>query len=269
MSERHYLDAHLHLQDERLRPREGEIVAELRRLGIRRWVVNGTREADWPEVARLARDYPEVLPAYGLHPWFIRDRSDQWEETLAALLADPEAGAVAVGEIGLDKWMRDHHIEEQERVFRRQLRLAAGAGLPPVIHCLQAWGRLRDVLREEPLPDAGFLLHSFAGPIELLDDFLELGARFSFSGYFLHERKAEVVETFRQIPRDRILVETDAPDMVLPEALVTHRLEDEEGKTINHPANLVSVYEGLARALDRNPAELVREVEGNFGRLFG
>lgn len=244
-------DAHLHLQDERLRPHLDEIVAELRRLDIRRWVVNGTCEADWPEVARLAETYPEVLPTYGLHPWFIKDRSDHWEETLSDYLSAPERRAVAVGEIGLDKWIRDRRIDEQEAVFRRQLRLAAAAELPPVIHCLKAWGRLLEVLNSEPLPERGFLLHSFAGPVEMVDDFLELGAYFSFSGYFLQERKAAVVETFRQIPRDRILLETDAPDMLPPEDVITHPLSDEEGNAINHPANLRAIQEHADLLLSR------------------
>lgn len=261
-------DAHLHLQDERLRPHLDEIAAELRRLDIRRWVVNGTCEADWPEVARLAETYPEVLPAYGLHPWFIKDRSDHWEETLSDYLSAPERRAVAVGEIGLDKWIRDHRIDEQEAVFRRQLRLAAAAKLPPVIHCLKAWGRLLEVLKSEPLPERGFLLHSFAGPVEMLDAFLELGAYFSFSGYFLQERKAAVVETFRQIPRDRILLETDAPDMLPPEDVITHSLSDEEGNAINHPANLRSIAGRFHRLHSCRSGDITEQVAGNFDRLF-
>lgn len=261
-------DAHLHLQDECLRPHLDEIVAELRRLDIRRWVVNGTCEADWPEVARLAETYPEVLPAYGMHPWFIKDRSDHWEEMLSDYLSAPERRAVAVGEIGLDKWIRDHRIDEQEAVFRRQLRLAAAAQLPPVIHCLKAWGRLLEVLNSEPLPERGFLLHSFAGPVEMVDDFLELGAYFSFSGYFLQERKAAVVETFRQIPRDRILLETDAPDMLPPEDVITHPLSDEEGNAINHPANLRAIALGIEARGSEGAFPGPMELEINFRRLF-
>jgi len=262
-----YLDAHLHLQDDRLRPRLGEIAAELRRQGIARWVVSGTRESDWPEVARLADEYPEVMPCYGLHPWFEGDRSEHWGETLAEYLARPNAAAA--GEIGLDKWIRGHRIEEQERIFRRQLRLAAAADLPVVIHCLKAWGRLHEVLRDGPPPEAGFLLHSFAGPAEMVDDFVDLGGYFSFSGHFLQERKAAAVETFRRrIPMDRILIDTDAPDMRLPDALETFPLASESGEPINHPANLPAVYEGLAAAL-RLPIEaLADQVAENFRRLF-
>lgn len=261
-----FYDAHLHLQDERLSSLLDQIVEELRRLGIKRWVVNGTCESDWPQVAKLAETYPEVLPAYGLHPWFIKKRSGHWEEILSDYLSLPRT--VAVGEIGLDKWIRDHQIDDQEVVFRRQLRLAASAGLPPVIHCLQAWGRLLEVLKSEPIGDSGFLLHSFSGPIEMLDDFLELGARFSFSGYFLQERKADVVETFRRIPLDRVLIETDAPDMALPESLATHFLDQFDGKPVNHPANLLAVYEGLAKALDLPVSDLAAQVAANFDRFF-
>lgn len=261
------LDAHLHLQDPRLQPGLDAIVAALRRRGIARWVVAGTREADWPEVARLAERYPEVMPCFGLHPWHVADRGPDWEAGLAARLARP--GVAAVGEIGLDKWIRDPRIDDQEAVFRAQLRLAARFELPVVIHCLKAWGRLLAVLRDESPPPAGFLLHSYAGPDELAGEFVALGGYFSFSGHFLHPRKAGVVETFRRLPADRLLVETDAPDMRLPEEREICPLHSAAGEPINHPANLPAVYEGLAAALGLDAVSLAGQVARNFGRLFG
>ena len=262
-------DAHLHLQDSRLQPHLDAIVVELRRLGITRWVVNGTGESDWPEVARLAERYPEVLPCYGLHPWFVTDRSDHWEETLAEFLSNLDARAIAVGEIGLDKWIRHHDIDDQEHVFRRQLRLAQDAGLPAVIHCLKAWGRLRDVLQSDwNSENEAFLLHSFGGPAEMIPDFAELGGYFSFSGYFLHERKANVLDSFRRIPRDRILIETDAPDMALPESREIHPLTAIDGERLNHPANLIAVYQGLAEVLEISVETLAAEVAANFERFY-
>lgn len=262
-----YLDAHLHLQDARLRPHLDDIAAELRRRAVSRWVVAGTRETDWPEVARLAERFPEVMPCYGLHPWYLADRTPDWEPALADFLSRP--GTAAVGEIGLDKWIRDHRIEEQETVFRAQLRLAARLGLPVVIHCLRAWGRLLAVLRDEATFPAGFLLHSYAGPAEMTDDFASLGGYFSFSGYFLHPRKADVVETFRRLPRERILIETDAPDMRLPAEWETCPLVSPVGEPINHPANLPGVYRGLAVALGIDVGSLSGQVAANFHRLFG
>lgn len=259
-------DAHLHLQDGRLMPRLAEIADELRRSHVMRWVVAGTRESDWPEVARLAAEYPEVAPCFGLHPWFVKERSENWEETLASYLCQP--GIAAVGEIGLDKWIRDHDIGGQESLFRRQIRLANDLNLPVVIHCLRAWGRMRDVLREDR-PRRGFLLHSFAGPAEMVADFAAWGGYFSFSGHLLHERKAPVAETFRSVvPVERILVETDAPDMRLPEALETHPLSGESGEPVNHPANLAAIYDGLATLLGLPVDQLAIQVEENFARFF-
>lgn len=263
-------DAHLHLQDERLQGDLERIVADLRSEGITRWVVAGTSPADWPAVSLLAAALPEVMPTYGLHPWWVRSRPTDWEESLAERLAEPAARAVAVGEIGLDKWIRDHDLDDQEGVFRRQLRIAAACDLPAVIHCLQAWGRLREVLRSEPLPRAGFLLHSFAGPAEMIDDFVRLGAYFSFSGHFLHERKARARDAFLQLPLDRLLVETDAPDMGLPEVGIAFPLHpDPDGKPVNHPANLVAVYRGLASLLSISEDNLISRVAENFDRFYG
>src|SRR5258707_11946961 len=95
-------DAHNHLQDSRLRPQLCTIVEAARTENIRKMVVNGSTEQDWPEVFALAREYPEVLPSYGLHPWYIKDRSRQWKENLISYLGLCRAG---VGEIGLDRWI--------------------------------------------------------------------------------------------------------------------------------------------------------------------
>ena len=95
------LDAHNHLHDARLSPWRAEIMEELRGLGIRGAVVNGTRESDWAEVAALAREAPWVMPSFGLHPWHVNARGPEWRESLAAqvfaLLAAALARLVSIG----------------------------------------------------------------------------------------------------------------------------------------------------------------------------
>ena len=105
-----------------------------------------------------------------------------------------------------------------------QLRLAAERNLPLSIHCLQAWGPLLDILRAEPRPACGFLLHSYGGAAELVAPLAELGAYFSLPGYFALERKTRQREAFRQVPADRLLIETDAPDQSLPPERVQYPL---------------------------------------------
>lgn len=262
-------DAHNHLQDDRFAGRQAELVATSRSVGVARMVVNGSCEADWPQVAALAREFPDfVVPSFGYHPWYVGERTAHWQETLIEFL-DRTPGAV-IGEIGLDRWKPGLPYEGQEEVFTAQLRLAAERNLTASLHCLQTWGRLHDLLRGHSRPARGFLLHSYGGPAEMVAPLAKLGAHFSFPGYYMHERKARQRETFKLVPADRLLIETDAPDQLLPDAANTHPLTDTPtGKALNHPANLPAVYQFMAELRGVPLATLAAQVEENFLRLFG
>jgi TatD DNase family protein len=231
------IDVHNHLQDPRFCGEQERLVTAMREAGITACVVNGTCEEDWPEVARLAERHPDfVIPAFGLHPWKVAARSSSWLDTLAAFLeSHPGAG---LGECGLDRWMKNPDLEAQHEVFRAQLKLARDLHRPATVHCLRAWGPLLDDLKAiEPRPR--FLLHSYGGSGEFARQCLDLGAWFSFSGYFLHPRKVANREVFAALPTDRILVETDAPDMAPPDPPYHFGMH-------NHPANLPFIAEKLA-----------------------
>jgi TatD DNase family protein len=261
-----FYDAHNHLQDERFGGRQGELLAASKKAGVARMVVNGACESDWPQVLALARQNKIVLPSFGYHPWYLHARTPDWLPNLKKFL-DEVPGAV--GEIGLDRWKPDLPYEPQEEVFLAQLGIAAECNLPVSIHCLQAWGRLHELLRDHPRPARGLVLHSFGGPAEMIPAFAKLGAYFSFPGYFLHERKLRQRETFKQVPRDRLLVETDAPDQLLPEDRNHFPLTGADGKALNHPANLPAVYSGLAEFLGEKVESLAARVEENFQSVFG
>jgi TatD DNase family protein len=277
-------DAHNHLHDERLAPQLDAVVAALGEAGVAGMVVNGSCEEDWPQVLALARRDARVLPSFGYHPWYVQERTPDWQHALAGFL---DAVPAAVGEIGLDKWILERPplphpagspasastpapLHEQEEVFTWQLRLAAERDLPASIHCLQAWGAMLEILRREPRPRCGFVLHSYGGPREMVGPLAKLGAYFSLPGYFAHERKLRQRETFLAVPRDRLLIETDAPDQLLPGDRNRHPLLDARtGKALNHPANLPAVYEFAAELLGEAVEKLAAQVEENFLRVFG
>jgi TatD DNase family protein len=277
-----FCDAHNHLQDDWLAPHLDAIAAECARLGIGAMVVNGTAEADWARVAALAQRFPFVRPSYGVHPWDVAGRSPQWADALRArLLAEPRA---AVGEIGIDRWILESArpedlppgqlppspLAEQIEVFLAQLALAVELDRPASIHCLQAWGKLEELLRSRPLPRRGLLLHAYGGPAEMVPGLAQLGAYFSFNGAFLAERKTRQRAAFRAVPAHRLLVETDAPAMAPPAPWLTHPLPPSpEGKPVNHPANLAAAYEGLAQLRGVPLEQLTAQVQENFSRLFG
>ncbi len=263
-------DAHNHLQDDWLRPHHATVFADLASLAtLRGAVVNGTEESDWPEVAALAREHPWVQPSFGLHPWYVKQRTPAWQEALTTALDRAGPGA-AVGEIGLDRWIPEYDLDDQRAVFVWQLRLAAERNLPATIHCLQAWGALDEVLRSEPVPARGFLIHAYGGPIEMVGGFAKHGAYFSFNGAHLDPRKTARRDIFKQIPLERLLVETDAPAMSSPPEHTPFPLPlTTDGKPVNHPANIVATYAALADLRGLRLEDLAAQVEKNFHCLFG
>ena len=261
-----FYDAHNHLQDDRFAGRQNELLAACEGAGVALMVVNGACESDWPQVLSLARENKMVLPSFGYHPWHLHDRTPDWLANLESFLDQVPS---AVGEIGLDRWKPGLGYDGQEEVFLAQLQIATERNLPVSIHCLQAWGRLLKLLQSHPRPACGFVLHSFGGAAEMIPALAKLGAYFSFPGYFLHERKLRQRETFRQVPADRLLVETDAPDQHLPDEKILHPLVAADGRPLNHPANLPAVYAGLAEFLGEKIEPLAPRVEENFLRLFG
>jgi TatD DNase family protein len=259
-------DAHNHLHDERFGDRGEDVLAAAVAAGVSAMVVNGSCEEDWPQVHALAERHRRVVPSFGYHPWYVHERSERWASALAEFL---DRTPSAVGEIGLDRWKTDLPYEGQEETFVCQLRMAAERNVPASIHCLKAWGRLLDILREEPRPALGFLLHSYGGPAELVAPLAELGAYFSLPGAFAREDKGRKREAFLAVPPDRLLVETDAPDQLPPPGLVTHPLAGGDGAALNHPANLPAVYRFAASLYGESLDDLARRVGANFRRLFG
>lgn len=273
-------DAHQHFHFEQLVPHHAAIARDLQANGVKGIVVNGTNEEEWPVVAALARQHSWIVPSFGLHPWDCGNRSPNWLKHLrAALVACPAAG---VGEIGLDRWLlelkpddprvaglRVAPLEEQAEVFAQQLAVAAELDRAPSIHCVQAWGALHDSLKQAKLPARGFLIHGYAGPGEMIRNFTELGAYFSFNLQLLEPRHAKRLDNFRHVPGKRLLVETDAPTKAPAGALNRFPLPAAaDGSEVNHPANLVVAYEQLARLRAVPLEKLAPQIEENFRRLF-
>jgi TatD DNase family protein len=263
-----YIDAHNHLQAKDLEPFLSQVVPACERLGVARMIVNGITEEDWDLIRDLAEQRRFVTPSYGLHPWYLNKKQAGWEDRLEQrLVADPKAH---VGEVGLDLWMPDPDLSAQTETLRHSLDIAERNQRAVTIHCLKAWGALLDLLSSERLPARGFLLHAYSGPPDLVGPFADLGAYFSFPGYFLNAGKEHRLTPFRQIRPDRLLAETDAPSMPLPDSHSEFKLPPaSNGETINHPGNIRAVYAALASLRKVDLSDLVKICTENSNRLFG
>ncbi len=246
----------------------GKSLQMARSVGLGLAVVNATGPQDWEAVSAMAVSDPQCIPSFGLHPWKLPTAADGWEAELrSVLLRHPAAG---VGEAGLDRWVEGHDPVQQERAFRAQIALARELDRPLTVHCVRAYWHLMDVVRDEPLPRRGFLLHAWSGPAEQVPELVRLGAFFSFGTAHLVARKAARVREFaRSVPRDRALLETDSPELCPdPEFRFAALPGRPDGTPVNHPANILSALRGLAGAWGVSPSECAACVNANFGRLF-
>ena len=229
-----WTDAHNHLHDPRLdRCRDS-------------WpscVVNSTRESDWESVLAITTP-PGRHAALGIHPWFAHTATNGWQERLHARLREhPDA---SVGECGLDGKTSSSPIVTQRQILTGHLDLARELDRPITIHCVAAWAHLLDALRESP-PPRRWLLHGFGGSSELAHRFAAMGAYFSISPRAVAPSGGKMLRTFREIPRGRILLETDAP---------------------NHSCDPASAGVAIARGLGMLPCALADLTHANFIRFL-
>lgn len=255
-------DAHVHLADAGLKDFHSTIFSTYEALGLAHAIVVGTAPQDWPHVLELAAQDERLIPAIGLHPWKVNDAPPDWQDQL---LRDLGKGAAVIGEIGLDQWIEGFDIERQEAAFSWQMSLAAKHNLPTSIHCLKAHQPLLKTLRSLDLPDCGFKLHAYNGPVDTMKPLLDLGAYFSFNAGQLKPNAKRVYKLLELVPDNRLLIETDAPNFQLPEELREFELDDPD---CCHPGNLRAAYRAIARERRLSVEALAETVEANFQRYF-
>ncbi|MBN2235346.1 MAG: TatD family hydrolase, partial [Opitutales bacterium] len=261
-------DAHLHLTDSRLSPFLADIVQTMIRTGIRGCVSNSTGVDDWESILSLASAHSWIRPAIGVHPWRVSTLHEDWYPKWVRLLDfHPDC---LIGEIGLDLGIRDPDISKQRKVFRLQITAAAERRIPPSIHCVRAWNELHAEMKSVLPLRSGFLLHAFNGPSESVLKWSKAGAYFSVSPRETKHLNSSRIGQLRQIPIERILIETDAPNVSPTDNNTTHQLIDpNSGKRLNHPADLSSTLIQLARILEHEPHKLAAQIASNYHTLFG
>lgn len=254
-------DTHCHLQSQVLRDLGEDLFDRAAQVGVAGFVVCATEPGDWDDVLALNRSRPQVLPALGVHPWYLPDEPvEAWLERLEAVLRQhPQAW---VGEIGVDR-TAGPPLARQEEAFEPQLALAGRLGRPCSLHCRRTWDRLGWHLARRSHPEVPVVLHSFGGSVDVARQFLGYNAYFSFSGALTRDRNQRLPEVVKFLPRDRVLIETDSPDL-LPQALWR-----ENPERPNEPAHLVQVLARLTDLWGLTLEETGRILETNVRQLTG
>lgn len=209
----------------------------------------------FPEIRSLAHDHMNVFASVGVHPNEREGREPSVEDL--TLLAD-DARVVAIGETGLDYYRSQGDMAWQQERFRRHIRAAKKSGKPLIIHTRDAAADTLNIMREEKADEIGGVMHCFTESWEVARAALDLGFHISFSGIVTFRNAGALREVAKQVPQDRLLIETDAPYL----APMPHR-----GKT-NEPAFVRHVAECLADLRGTTVESVAQDTTRNFFSLF-
>jgi TatD DNase family protein len=253
------VDSHCHLDSEQFESDREAAIERALAAGVERMVAIGTGEGppDLEAGIRLADRHPAFYATVGVHPHDASKAGAETYKRLDDLLHHPKI--VAVGEIGLDYHYDFSPRDAQRAVFAEQMRIAGQARKPIVIHTREAWDDTLALL-EQHWTQLGLpaVMHCFSGGPREAARCLALGCYLSFGGILTFPKAAELRESARLAPADRILVETDAPYL----APVPHR-----GKR-NEPAFVVETARKLAEVRGENPERIAEITTRNFDRLI-
>lgn len=251
------VDSHCHLDYPGLAEDLAGVIARAQGAGVRFMLTIGTRVKKFDQILALAEQHDNVFCTVGTHPHNAAEEPDVTADELVRLAQHPKV--VGIGEAGLDYHYDLSPRDQQAKSFRIHIDAARRSGLPLVIHSREAEADTAGILEEEMARGAFKpLLHCFSSKAELARRGLKLGAYVSFSGILTYKNAEDIRETAREVPMDRLLVETDAPYL----APVPYR-----GKS-NEPAFVVKTLEKLAEVKNVSAAEMAEITSRNFFALF-
>jgi len=248
------IDSHAHIDLPAFNKDRDQVITRARERGIHSIINVGLDLESSQASLKLTQAYPDIFAAVGFHPNRASQMMDGNLKSLAELAADSRV--VAIGEIGLDFYRKATPHQCQTEVFKQQLNLSAELGLPVIIHCRQAHKEVLDILtpwvKSVSNPASNNfergVIHCFSGELELAKRYFELGFLVSLAGSVTYPSAHDLIKAARELPLDRLLVETDSPFL----APQLHRGRRNEPSYIPLVVNKLAQIKGV-------PAEMVAQ----------
>ncbi len=251
------VDSHCHLEYNGLVEDQAGVLTRAREAGVGQFLNISTRRSEWDQVVATATREPDVWASVGIHPHEADQHANLGGDVLLEATENPRV--VAIGETGLDYYYDHSDRETQRDLFRMHIGVSRETGLPLIIHTRDAEDDTLGILEDE-LGKGAFpaLIHCFTASQTFGNRVLELGLTISLSGIVTFKNAKELQEIAREIPRDRLLVETDSPFL----APVPHR-----GRPCE-PAFVANTAQFVAGLRDDDVSELSDYTTENFRKLF-
>ena len=252
-------DTHCHINDERFDEDRDQVIDRMQKAGVELCVIVGDATQEAQSAFLLARRFPWMYAATGVHPHDASAWDEAAKKRIETWMADPKA--VALGEIGLDYHYDLSPREQQKEVFDAQLEMAYCLDKPVILHIREAHGDATDILtarfRQGRLPRG--VMHCYTGSWESAKTYLSMGLYISVSGAVTFKNAPKLTEVAKNMPLDRLLVETDCPYMA-PVPMRGQR---------NEPAFVAYTAEKVAQIREMPAEDLAFAALENGKRLFG
>lgn len=243
------VDTHCHLDVPAFDMDREAVLKRCRDNGIRRLVIPGIDSPGWNGLLDLCHNEPGLYPALGLHPVYLDKHLPGDIELLEKQVA--RISPVAVGEIGLDYFIPELDRDRQLDLFEAQLGIARDHELPVILHVRKAHDTVLAALRRSGV--AGGIAHAFNGSLQQAMQYLDLGFKLGFGGTLTWERSSRIRKLASGLPLEAIVLETDAPDMVVS----AHRGER------NSPEYLPDCLQALAEIRHQEPEIIADQTTRN------
>ena len=244
------IDTHSHMDLPVFQDDFQKVLDHARQAGVVAQVLPGVTRSGWDRILRLSETEEDFFPAIGLHPMYLshHGKSDLHELQQQALAGH----LVAIGEIGLDYYVKDANRSAQQELFEAQLGIASKAALPVLLHVRKAHDQVQATLRRLHFKGGG-IVHAFSGSLQQAEQYIKLGFLISVCGTITYDRATRIRSVATALPLNSLVLETDSPDI----PPVTHYGER------NSPGYLAEIVQSLALLRGQAVKRIAEETSNN------
>lgn len=291
-----FSDSHCHLDDIAFSEQLSLLLAQCQQLAINRIIVPSIAPNNFTKVLNLAKEHHnnpiKIYPCLGIHPWFLQALDDSHLAQLSAIVNKSRNDIVAIGEIGLDGAIAknaeaygqtpEDNWHHQQHFFDVQLNLAKQQNLPVIVHHRQSHDKIMPFLKKYKLAKAG-IIHGFSGSYQQAIGYIDLGFKLGVGSTITYSRAKKTINTFKRLPLESLVIETDAPSMPLSREVLTKEVISKEVTThydlieqeteeikplVNSPVNLLKIFEVLATIRSESTEQIANQLERNIEQVF-
>ena len=250
------IDSHCHLDHEHLIANLDQVIANSKNVGVEKLLTICTTLQSYEKITNIVKKDPMIFGTFGIHPHETKNNDVSKDEIITKINLNNKI--IGVGETGLDFYYNNSDKDLQIKSFQKHIDAAKDLNIPLIIHSRNAEDETYDILKKNHSNKLKILMHCFTGSTEFASKLIPLNAFFSASGIITFKNSLNLQETFKMIPKNRLLIETDSPYL----SPVPNR-----GKK-NEPAFIKFTAEKLAELQNIKVSELVDITTKNFNKLF-